>query len=169
MGITQLAYDERARDDGFAGNVMLVVALSSLGGGEDLRIRMGPSDLAGQSMLNDWGRRRASLFFYMRKGQGKTLKFDHREPTRGNQLWNFSNQVHDNVFWSLGSGVLQLTMFQVVIMWLMANEYVPTISLTSNPILFVAGLVLLPIWSAFHFYWVHRLLHVPFIYKHVHS
>ena len=108
-------------------------------------------------------------FFYIRKKQGKTLKFDHRDPARGNQLWNFSNQVHDNVFWSLGSGVLQLTMYQVVIMWLMANEYVPTINLTSNPILFVAGLVLLPIWSAFHFYWMHRLLHVPFIYKHVHS
>ena len=108
-------------------------------------------------------------FFYIRKKQGKTLKFDHRDSARGNQLWNFSNQVHDNVFWSLGSGVLQLTMYQVVIMWLMANEYVPTINLTSNPILFVAGLVLLPIWSAFHFYWMHRLLHVPFIYKHVHS
>jgi sterol desaturase/sphingolipid hydroxylase (fatty acid hydroxylase superfamily) len=108
-------------------------------------------------------------FFYIRKEQGKTLKFDHRDPARGNQLWNFSNQVHDNMFWSLGSGVLQLTMYQVVIMWLMANEYVPTINLTSNPILFVAGLVLLPIWSAFHFYWMHRLLHLPFIYKHVHS
>jgi len=108
-------------------------------------------------------------FFYVRRGQGKALKFDHREPAKGNSLWNFSNQVHDNMFWSLGSGVLQLTMFQVVIMWLMANEYVPTISLASNPILFVAGLVLLPIWSAFHFYCVHLLLHVPFIYKHVHS
>ncbi|MDG2299815.1 MAG: hypothetical protein P8L40_09400 [Planktomarina sp.] len=68
LGRPQLAYDERARDDGFAGNVMLVVALSSLGGGEDLRIRMGPSDLAGQSMLNDWGRRRASLFFLHAEG-----------------------------------------------------------------------------------------------------
>ncbi len=108
-------------------------------------------------------------FFYIRKKQGKTLKFDHRDPARGNQLWNFSNQVHDNMFWSLSSGVLQLTIYQVVIMWLMANEYVPTINLTSNPILFIAGLVLLPIWSAFHFYWMHRLLHLPFIYKHVHS
>ena len=44
-----------------------------------------------------------------------------------------------------------------------------TIYLTSNPILFIAGLMLLPIWSAFHFYWVHRLLHVPFLYKRVHA
>ncbi|MDO6481431.1 sterol desaturase family protein [Shimia thalassica] len=108
-------------------------------------------------------------FFYVRRGQGKALKFDHREPAKGNSLWNFSNQVHDNMFWSLGSGVLQVTVFQVLIMWLMANGYAPTISLTSTPFLFIAGLVLLPIWSAFHFYWVHRLLHVPFLYKRVHA
>lgn len=108
-------------------------------------------------------------FFYVRRGQGKALKFDHREPAKGNSLWNFSNQVHDNMFWSLGSGVLQVTVLQVLVMWLMANGYVPTITLTSNPILFIAGLMLLPIWSAFHFYWVHRLLHVPFLYKRVHA
>ena len=108
-------------------------------------------------------------FFYVWRGQGKALKFDHREPAKGNRLWNFSNQVQDNMFWSLGSGVLQVTVLQVLVMWLMANGYVPTINLTSNPILFIAGLMLLPIWSAFHFYWVHRLLHVPFLYKRVHA
>ena len=108
-------------------------------------------------------------FFYVWRGQGKALKFDHREPAKGNSLWNFSNQVHDNMFWSLGSGVLQVTVLQVLVMWLMANGYVPTINLTSNPILFITGLMLLPIWSAFHFYWVHRLLHVPFLYKRVHA
>lgn len=108
-------------------------------------------------------------YFYMRKGQGKTLKFDKRDPAKGNKLWDFSNQVHDNVFWSLGSGVAQLTAFQVVTMWLMANEYVPTITFASNPVWFILALILLPIWSAFHFYWAHRLLHVPFLYKRVHS
>lgn len=108
-------------------------------------------------------------YFYMAKGQGKKLKFDHRDQSKGNRLWNFSNQVHDNMFWSLTSGVAQLTAFQVVTMWLMANDYAPTITLADNPLWFVLGLVLIPIWSAFHFYWVHRLLHVPFLYKRVHS
>lgn len=108
-------------------------------------------------------------YFYMRKGQGKRLKFDHRDQAKGNRLWNFSNQVHDNMFWTLTSGMGQLTAFQAVTMWLMANGYVPTISIEENPIWFVLGLMLLPIWSAFHFYWVHRLLHVPFLYQRVHS
>ncbi len=108
-------------------------------------------------------------YFYMRKGQGSVLKFDRRDQATGNRLWNFSDQVHDNMFWSLTSGVAQLTAFQCVTMWLMANGHVPTITLASNPVWFVLALILLPIWSAFHFYWVHRLLHVPFFYRHVHS
>ena len=108
-------------------------------------------------------------YFYMRKGQGNTLKFDKRPQAKNNKLWDFSDQVKDNVFWSLGSGVLQLTAFQSITMWLMANGYAPTITFSSNPIWFVLALILLPIWSAFHFFWVHRLLHVPILYKRVHS
>ncbi|QGX96842.1 sterol desaturase family protein [Roseovarius faecimaris] len=108
-------------------------------------------------------------YFYIRKGQGMRLKFDRRGQAKGNKLWNFSDQVHDNMFWSLGSGVAILTGFLVITMWLMANGYAPTITPAGNPIWFVLSLILLPIWSAFHFYWVHRLLHVPFLYKRVHS
>ena len=108
-------------------------------------------------------------YFYMRGGQGSRLKFDRRPPAKGAALWDFSDQVHDNMFWSLTSGVAQITAFQVLVMWGMANGWAPAIALPDSPFLFVLGLVLLPIWSAFHFYWAHRLLHVPFLYKHVHS
>ena len=108
-------------------------------------------------------------YFYMRKGQGSQLKFDHRDQTRDNRAFLFSDQVKDNMFWSLTSGVAQLTAFQVFIMWTMANGYAPVITFASNPIWFCMGIILLPIWSAFHFYWVHRLLHVPYLYTRVHS
>lgn len=108
-------------------------------------------------------------FFYMRKGQGNKLKFDHRGMGTKNRLWMFSDQVHDNMFWSLTSGVAQLTLFQVLSMWLMANGYAPTLTLADNPLWFALWLIAIPMWSAFHFYWIHRLLHVPFFYKHFHS
>ena len=107
-------------------------------------------------------------YFYIIKGQSKNLKFDRRDPGTG-RLWSFSNQVHDNMFWSLTSGVGQVTVFQVVTMWLLANDYAPVNYFLGNPVWFFAFFVLLPIWSAFHFYWIHRFLHIPFFYKRYHS
>ena len=63
----------------------------------------------------------------------------------------------------------QLTAFQVLVMWAMANGYAPTITFAEDQVWFLLALVLVPIWSAFHFYWIHRLLHVPFLYKRVHA
>ncbi len=109
------------------------------------------------------------FYFYTRRGQGRKLKFERRDMGRNNALWSFSDQVLDNMFWTLGSGVAQLTAFQVLTMWMMANGYAPVITLAERPVWFVLALVILPIWSAFHFYWVHRLLHWPFLYRKVHS
>ena len=84
-------------------------------------------------------------YFYMRKGQGAALKFDHRPPSKGNRLWDFSNQVHDNMFWSLTSGVGVLTAYQALVMWAMASGWAPSITPLSDPVWFVVGLMLLPI------------------------
>ena len=108
-------------------------------------------------------------YFYIRRAQGKTLKFDHRDQTRGNRAFRFSDQVRDNMFWSLVSGIPILTAFQCAVMWLMANGHAPTITLAANPVWFILCIILLPVWSAFHFYWVHRLLHVPFFYTRFHA
>jgi lathosterol oxidase len=108
-------------------------------------------------------------YFYIKRGQGKRLKFDGRDQTKNNRNFKFGDQVKDNMFWSLASGVPQLSIFQVITMWLMAKGYAPTISLTSNPIWFIIAILLVPIWSAFHFYWAHRLLHIPFFYTRFHN
>lgn len=108
-------------------------------------------------------------YFYIKRGQAKRLKFDGRDQTKNNRNFKFGDQVKDNMFWSLASGVPQLSIFQVITMWLMANGYAPTISLTSNPIWFIIAILLVPIWSAFHFYWAHRLLHIPFFYTRFHN
>ncbi|MAJ50554.1 MAG: desaturase [Flammeovirgaceae bacterium] len=107
-------------------------------------------------------------YFCIIKGQEKRLKFDKREQGKG-KLWDFSNQVHDNMFWSLTSGICQLTIFQSITMWLLANNYSPVNSFISNPFWFFGFFLFLPIWSAFHFYWIHRFLHIPFFYKRYHS
>ena len=108
-------------------------------------------------------------YFYMARGQAKRLKFDHRDLAKNNSNFLFNSQVRDNMFWSLVSGVTFWTFFQVISFWLFANQYIPTLEVKENYIWFLVLFVLIPIWSALHFYWIHRLLHIPFFYKKYHS
>lgn len=112
-------------------------------------------------------------YFYIIKGQAKELKFDHRDQTRENRSFLFSDQVKDNMFWTLTSGVLNLSFFQSVTMWAMANGYIPSVIFNEISIWFFLwfflGFIYIPIWAAFHFYWIHRFLHLPFMYRRFHA
>ena len=108
-------------------------------------------------------------FFYIRKGQANKLKYDSRILQYKGRQFTFGGQVRDNMFWSLSSGVFFWTGYQVLIFWAMSNGYVPILNSTENPLIFVLWFLFTPLWISFHFYWVHRLLHWPPIYKWVHS
>ncbi|MGI9395468.1 MAG: sterol desaturase family protein [Boseongicola sp.] len=109
------------------------------------------------------------FWFYGFNAQGKTLKFDARDLNRSNGTYTFRNQVWDNIFWSIASGVTAWTVYEVLFFWAAANGYVPLISATEHPVWFVVWIVLIPIWSSFHFYWIHRLLHWPPLYRLAHA
>ncbi len=102
------------------------------------------------------------------EGQGRDLKYDKRDQARSGNF-TFGSQLWDNVFWTVVSGVTLWTAFQVLVFWAMANGWAPLIYIGDNPILFVAWFLLIPMWSSFHFYWVHRLLHWPPLYRLAHS
>ena len=104
-----------------------------------------------------------------RKGQGDATKFDPRDQVSDNGTFTFRNQLYDNMFWHIASGITLWSMAQVLVFWAMANGYAPTFFFPENPVWFVAFFVLLPIWSSFHFYWIHRALHWPPLYKLAHS
>jgi sterol desaturase/sphingolipid hydroxylase (fatty acid hydroxylase superfamily) len=108
------------------------------------------------------------LYFYHYKKQGKKLRFDDRD-VRAKNTFTFSSQVKDNMFWSLGSGVAFWTAYEVLMFWAMANGYAPMLGWSGSPIWFVALFFLTPIWISFHFYWVHRWLHWPPLYKLAHA
>ncbi|MEM7377854.1 MAG: sterol desaturase family protein [Pseudomonadota bacterium] len=109
------------------------------------------------------------LWFITLKGQGRQLKYDHRDQAQDSRAFTFRNQVHDNVFWSLASGVTAWTAWEALIVWAATNGYAPSFRLADNPVWFALWFVLIPLWSSFHFYWIHRLLHWPPIYKLAHS
>ena len=109
------------------------------------------------------------LYFFTFKKQGKDLMFDGRDLMHKGRMFTFNNQVYDNIFWSLGSGVFFWTGYEVLMFWSMANGYAPMLLWSDNPIWFIALFALTPLWVSFHFYWVHRWLHWPPLYKLAHA
>lgn len=109
------------------------------------------------------------LYFFVWKRQRMELKFDKRDLAKESRAFTFRNQVHDNMFWSLGSGVLFWSAYEVLMFWAMANGYAPMLHWSDNPVWFVLLFALTPVWISFHFYWIHRLIHVPRLYKAFHA
>ena len=109
------------------------------------------------------------LYFYTFNQQAQHRKFDAKQQPSNSPRFLFRDQVKDNMFWSLTSGLAFWTGFQVLYFWAWANGYAPWASLEAHPFWFVIWLPLISLWSSFHFYCVHRLLHWPVLYKRVHS
>jgi len=108
-------------------------------------------------------------YLYILRGQGDNRRFDARPLKKKGKAFTFQSQVLDNIFWTLASGVTIWTAYEVVMMWAMANGYVPMISLPEDWILLVGLILLLPAWETVHFFLIHRLIHWPPFYKHIHS
>ena len=109
------------------------------------------------------------LYFYSRKTQGDALRYDKRDLSDQKKIFSFKNQLADNMFWTLASGVTIWTLYEVLMFWAMGNGYAPVLYWSDNPIWFILLFLLTPIWISFHFYWVHRWLHWPPLYRLAHA
>lgn len=109
------------------------------------------------------------LWFYTFTAQGQNLKYDPRPLMKNGRQFTWGGQVRDNMFWTLGPGVGIWTGYEVLMFWAMANGYAPMLTWAANPIWFIALFFLIPVWESFYFYWIHRFLHIPVVYKHVHA
>ncbi|MEM7090622.1 MAG: sterol desaturase family protein, partial [Pseudomonadota bacterium] len=99
------------------------------------------------------------LIFHARQLQGLEHKYDPRPFPRKGRVFTFQSQYWDNVFWSLASGGVIWSAYEVLIWWAMANGYAPTWGWADGPVWFVAVFFLIPVWESFYFYWIHRVLH----------
>ena len=109
------------------------------------------------------------LYLFTFRGQGDKLKFDAKEQMETGRRYTFRNQLYDNIFWSLTSGAMLWTAYEVLYFWGVANGVIPTFGFSDHPVLFALWLLVMPLILSAHFYWIHRLLHWPPMYKHVHS
>ncbi len=108
-------------------------------------------------------------WFYMRRGQRQHYKFNRRWLDTDNNKFLWANQVWDNVFWSIVSGVTIWTGFEAISWWIYANGYVAIPGIREHPVYFVFCLFAVFFWGTIHFYLVHRLSHWPPLYRISHE
>ena len=108
-------------------------------------------------------------YFYCGRKQGDDYRFDARPLATGSRLFTFNSQVHDNMFWTLASGVTVWTAYEVLMMWALANGYAPALSLPAELPWLILFIFLLPLWETTHFFLIHRLIHHSAIYQRVHA
>ena len=119
----------------------------------------------------------AALFYtaletplYLRRRQANRFKYNGKFPgdIKNTAFW-FSSQNAEGILRSLGTGVPIWTAYQVLLGHAAANGTALTVSFADHPIYLLALGFCVPVWHEFHFYCVHRLIHVPVLYKYIHS
>lgn len=108
-------------------------------------------------------------WLYMRRGQESKYKYHDKWLATDNRLFLWGNQVRDNVFWSIVSGVTICTAYEVTTFWIYANGYLSVPSIGEHPVYFGFMILFVFFWGTFHFYWVHRFMHWQPVYKIVHE
>jgi Delta7-sterol 5-desaturase len=108
------------------------------------------------------------LWLYTWRRQGDEYRFMRKAPTAGGKVFLGGNQLRDNVFWTLASGVTIWTVYEAAMWVAYANGVTNAITFASNPVWFVLCFAFIVIWQAFHFYCVHRFLHWKAMYGRLH-
>jgi sterol desaturase/sphingolipid hydroxylase (fatty acid hydroxylase superfamily) len=108
------------------------------------------------------------LWFYRWKKQGMNFKYQKQWPKDRAPQFAFGKQIYDNMFYTLVSGVPIWTAYEVALLWAYANGWAPMISWSEHPIWFVALFLLVPFIHEIGFYFAHRLVHFPLLYKWAH-
>ena len=109
------------------------------------------------------------LYLYAFKRQGNEYKYNNKELAKNNKKFLFSNQVLDNMFWSVASGVTLWTIYETFFIWNYANENLVFMKFNESPIWFILLFIIITMWESIHFYLVHRFLHWKPLYKLAHS
>lgn len=108
------------------------------------------------------------LRLYVQKRQDTAFKYNAKWPSSKNSAFLFGRQHIDNLIWTFGSAVPIWTAFEALTLWAFANGVIPYVSFADNPVYCIVLYLLLPLIHEFHFYVVHRIIHIPFLYRTVH-
>ena len=110
------------------------------------------------------------LIFYVKRRQGNQFKYNGKWPSETpSDVFMFKSQNIDNAIRTFASGVPIWTAYEVLILWAFANGWGPWTTWAQSKWWLVGFGLALPILHEVHFYLIHRLIHVPILYKWIHS
>jgi sterol desaturase/sphingolipid hydroxylase (fatty acid hydroxylase superfamily) len=110
------------------------------------------------------------LRLYVRRAQGNRFKFNGSFPAdKPSDVFWFKSQAIDNALRTFGTGLPVWTAYEVLMLHLWATGWGPWTTFGDNPVVLILVGLLIPLFHEAHFYVVHRLIHVPVLYKWVHS
>jgi len=107
---------------------------------------------------------------YIKRRQGASFKFNGKWPSDNrSDVFMFRSQNLDNMIRTFGTGLPIWTGYEVLLLWCYSNGWGPWTTFADHPVWLVAFGLLLPIYHEVHFYCIHRLIHIPILYKWIHS
>ena len=110
------------------------------------------------------------LHLYVRRAQANRFKYNGKFPADSrNPAFILGRQNIDNLIRGFGTGVPIWTGFEVIALWASANGYGPWLSFAENPWYLIGLWLVLPLIHEVHFFAIHRLIHIPILYKLIHS
>ncbi len=98
-------------------------------------------------------------WLYIRRKQESDYKYNTAWMARDDERFTFNDQVKDNMFWSLASGVTVWTLYESLTWWWYASGHMEWIGFRESPVLVILMAFGVLFWSTFHFYLNHRVLH----------
>ena len=110
------------------------------------------------------------LRLYLRRAQGKAFKFNAKWPAENSSdVFMFKNQIIDGMIRTFTSGVPVWTAYEVLALWCYANGIGHWTTFADHPVWLTLLTLLIPAFHEAHFFCIHRLIHIPFLYKYIHS
>jgi sterol desaturase/sphingolipid hydroxylase (fatty acid hydroxylase superfamily) len=110
------------------------------------------------------------LHLFVRRAQGNRFKLNGAFPAdKPSDTFMFKSQNIDNIIRTFATGVPIWTAYEVGMLYAWAHGWGPWTTFGAHPVALVALGLLIPLFHEAHFYCIHRLIHVPVLYKWVHS
>lgn len=110
------------------------------------------------------------FFYYFKRKQENRFKFNGKFPSENpSDVFWFKSQNLDNFLRTYLSSIPLWTLCQVLILWAWANSWGNWVDWSTHWPWLIVVTLLVPAIHEVHFFCIHRLIHIPILYRWIHS